>query len=136
MGWDFSEITCYHMKDFEAKYKNLEAMLRHNAKTILLSIEAQNVSSTYELFVVFYKWINMDNLFMASVAPVDKKTFEKFNIEEFRDFFCDQNYDWDKIMPSYKVLRMFFWHVLNNGFEKHIGHIKKLHPEIFDKKNT
>lgn len=123
------------MNDIEAKYHNLESMLRHNAKTLLLAIEAQNVSNTYGLFVVFYKWINMDNLFMASVAPVDKKTFEKYNIEEFRDFFCDQNYDWEKILPPYKVLRMFFWNVLNNGFEKHIGHVEKFHPEIFKTKS-
>lgn len=72
---------------------------------------------------------------MASVAPVDKKTFEKYNIEEFRDFFCDQNFDWEKIMPSYKVLRMFFWHVLNKGFEKHISFIQNHHPEIFNIKS-
>lgn len=124
------------MKDFEAKYNTLEATLRHNAKNLLLSIEAQNVSDTYGLFVVFYKWINMDNLFMAGFSDADKKSFEKYNIQEFQVFFMDQNDDWKEFMPSDKILRMFFWHVFNFGFNKHIKHIEKLHPEIFKNKSV
>lgn len=121
------------MKDIETKYHTLEGTLRHNAKTLLLSIEAQNVSDTYEFFLVFYKWLILDNLFIGASLDADKKSFEKHNIQEFQFFFMEHNDDWEAIMPSDKIIKMFFWQVLNYGFHKHIFHIKKLHPEIFNK---
>lgn len=111
---------------------SIESLLHYHTQEICLSIEAQNVSDTYGLFLLFYKWIIKDNTFLAAYG--DKKSFEKYNIEAFQVFFMDQNDDWEEIMPSYNILKMFFWQVFNNGFGKHIGHIEKLHPEIFQKK--
>lgn len=96
------------MDNWEAKYNSLEGTLRHNAKSLLLSIEIQNVSDVYGFFIVFYKWIIMDNLFIAAFLDTDKKSFESYNIKEFQCFFMDHNNSWEEFMPSDKIMRSFF----------------------------
>jgi len=120
------------MGDIEWKYKNLEAHLRYNAKNLVLSIEAQNAESTSDVFIVFYKWIIMDNAFLAAYA--DKKSFEKYNIEEFQHFFMDQNVNWEVLLPSYKFLKNFFWKVINSGFKRYIQPIEKSLPDFYKNK--
>jgi len=119
------------MKELESNYDYLEPLLRYHFREISLSIEAHRVDDVFGLFIVFYKWIIKDNNFIA--AYDDKKSFEKCNIQEFKDFFMDQNDDSEELMPSDTILKMFFWQVINNGFNKHLRHIEKLHPELFTK---
>ncbi|MBN1617834.1 hypothetical protein JW887_00630 [Candidatus Dojkabacteria bacterium] len=116
------------MEDFEWKYKNLEAHLRYNAKNLVLSIEAQNAESTFDVFIVFYKWIIADNLFLAVYE--DKKSFEKVNIEGFQLFFINQNIHYEKLLPSYTILKTFFWEVIDSGYEKHLKSVEKQFPDL------
>lgn len=120
------------MENVEWKYKNLEAHLRYNAKNLVLSIEAQNAESYFDVFIVLYKWIIMDNLFLTPYE--NKNDFERYNIEEFQHFFMDQNIHYESLLPSYKMLRTFFWHVMDSGFEKHIKTIAKMIPDFYSNK--
>ena len=116
------------MADFESKYRNLESLLGYQSKNLFISLEAQNAKSHHDVFLVFYKWIIIENRFFDTFK--DRRSCEKYNIEEFQHFFIDINDDWEVLLPPYKTLKKFFWNVVDIGFTKHIKSIEKLVPEL------
>ncbi len=120
------------MADFESKYKNLESLLGYQSRNLFISLEAQNAKSHHDVFLVFYKWIIIENRFFDTFK--DRRSCEKYNIEEFQQFFIDINDDGEVLLPSYKILKKFFWNVVDMGFAKHIRCVEKLVPELHKNK--